>query len=49
MTKAIKERITKSVKKLTEAKKTKRESVDWYSKAKASIAINKAPDPAKDQ
>ena len=49
MAKAIKERIAKSVKKSTKAKSVKGEPIDWYAKAKASIAINKAPDPTKDQ
>jgi hypothetical protein len=49
MTKTIKDRIAKSVKKSPKSKNTKSEPMDWYAKAKASIAINKAPDPTKDR
>ena len=49
MAKTIKEHIAKSVKKSVKPKSTKSEPVDWYAKAKASIAINKTPDPTKDQ
>jgi hypothetical protein len=49
MTKTIKDRITKSVKKSPKSKNTKSEPIDWYAKAKASIAINKAPELTKDQ
>lgn len=43
MTKTIKDRIAKSIKKPTKAsakKKTKMQPVDWYAKAAASIAIS---------
>lgn len=49
MAKAIKDRIAKSVKKSTKAKSTKSQPIDWYAKAKASIAINKASDATKDR
>jgi hypothetical protein len=49
MTKTIKDHISKSVKKSPKSKNTKSEPIDWYAKAKASIAINKAPDPTQDQ
>ena len=49
MTKTIKDRIAKSVKKSPKPKSTKSKPVDWYAKAKASIAINKAPDSTKDR
>ena len=49
MTNTIKDRISKRVKNSPKSKNTKSEPIDWYAKAKASIAINKTPDPTKDQ
>jgi hypothetical protein len=49
MKKTIKDRIAKSVKKSPKTKIGKNEPVDWYTKATASIAINKSSEPTKDQ